>query len=107
MLPKIKKGGILLEDLFEDIEYIISERMHQPIKKLEINEEFKRSNKKFDDKFEEMYQEIGKKMGNNRQRELEDLMGECHAIEEYKQNLHYLVGFLDGIKFFNMLHKIV
>ena len=61
MLPKTKKGGILLEDLFEDIEMIISERMGQPIKKLELNEEYKRSNKKFDDKFEEMYQEIGKK----------------------------------------------
>ena len=99
----IKKGGKTLEDLFEDVEYIISERMRQPIKKLEINEEYKRSNKKF----EEMYQEIGKKIGTNRQREFEDLMGECHTIEEYKQDLHYLVGFLDGIKFFNMLHKIV
>lgn len=107
MLPKTKKGGILLEDLFEDIEMIISERMGQPIKKLELNEEYKRSNKKFDDKFEEMYQEIGKKIGTNRQREFEDLMGECHTIEEYKQDLHYLVGFLDGVKFFNMLHKIV
>ena len=96
----IKKGGKTLEDLFEDVEYIISERMRQPIKKLEINEEYKRSNK-------EMYQEIGKKIGTNRQREFEDLMGECHTIEEYKQDLHYLVGFLDGIKFFNMLHKIV
>ena len=52
-----------MEDLFEDIEMIISERMGQPIKKLELNEEYKRSNKKFDDKFEEMYQEIGKKNG--------------------------------------------
>lgn len=50
-----------MEDLFEDIEMIISERMGQPIKKLELNEEYKRSNKRFDDKFEEMYQEIGKK----------------------------------------------
>ena len=41
----IKKGGKTLEDLFEDVEYIISERMRQPIKKLEINEEYKRSNK--------------------------------------------------------------
>lgn len=107
MLPKTRKGGILLEDLFEDIEMIISERMGQPIKKLELNEEYKRSNKKFDDKFEEMYQEIGKKMGNNRKSEFEDLMFECRTIEEYKQNLYFLVGFLDGIKFFNMLHKIV
>lgn len=76
-------------------------------KKLELNEEYKRSNKKFDDKFEEMYQEIGKKMGNNRKSEFEDLMFECRTIEEYKQNLYFLVGFLDGIKFFNMLHKIV
>ena len=36
MLPKTKKGGILLEDLFEDIEMIISERMGQPIKKTRI-----------------------------------------------------------------------
>ena len=107
MLPKTKKGGILLEDLFEDIEMIISERMGKPIKKLELNEEYKRSNKKFNDKFEEMYQEIDKKMGNNRKREFEDLMFECRTIEEYKQNLYFLVGFLDGIKFFNMLHKIV
>lgn len=54
-----------------------------------------------------MYQEIGKKMGNNRKSEFEDLMFECRTIEEYKQNLYFLVGFLDGIKFFNMLHKIV
>ena len=87
----IKKGGKTLEDLFEDVEYIISERMRQPIKKkLEINEEYKRSNKKFDDKFDEMYQEIGKKIGTNRQREFEDLMGECHTIEEYKQDLHII-----------------
>lgn len=96
-----------MEDLFEDIEYIISERMSQPIKKLELNEEYKRSNKKFDDRYEEMYQEIEKKMGNNRKREFEDLLCECHELEENKQNLYYLVGFLDGIKFFNMLHKIV
>ena len=80
MLPKAEKGGILLEDLFEDIEMIISERMGQPIKKLELNEEYKRSNKKFDDKFEEMYQEIGKKIG------------ELHLLICMKSNiLHYFV----------------
>lgn len=94
-------------DMLEDIEMIISERMSQPIKKLELNEEYKRSNKKFDDKFDEMYQEIGKKIGNNRMREFDDLMCELRTIEEYKQNVYYLVGLLDGMKFFNMLHNIM
>lgn len=101
------KGGITLEDLLEDIEMIISERMKQPIKKLELNEEYNSSNKDFNDKFEKMYQEIRTKMGNNKMRAFEDLICESHSIEEYKQNLYYLVGLFDGMKFFNMLHNLM
>ena len=92
--------------LMEEVEEMIFTRMKEPIKKLEINEEYKQNNDKFEKNFDEIYKEVGEIMGIEKQHKLEELMCECRTVEEYKQNLHYLLGFLDGIKFSNTLTKI-
>lgn len=100
------------EDLIEDIDQFISERMSQKIQSLEEIEEYKKCQNnygKYVNKFETMFEQIGEKIiiTEDMKRDFENLRTENNTLSRFKEISHYLCGIKDSSKFANILSKFM
>ena len=90
-----------LEDIVEVIHEFVAERMNNHLMELEKQPFFKTKNDLKNDLYEEIF-EVVKNTNKDEERKFEDLIGQTDILHTYYEDLHYVVGIVDGIRLLNM-----
>lgn len=82
----------------EELNEFLAERMDKPLQELE-KQDFFQDRKKVKDQLYETLYNILKTKNKEHGNDFEKLMGEVDTLSSYNENVYYMAGVLDGMRF--------